>query len=257
MKNILTSATLYGIINIDISKCRSPEHYLVYVEVYMIQLIQYQKQYKKKVLYEATDLEIPGNSISFLMGKNGCGKTTLLKCLAGLEAYEGEILFDGQPLSAVREKCLVIWDDSPCYANLNGLQNLVMLSEGRKSKDEILAAAERYLEYPVLKRKVRSYSYGQKKKLMLALADLLEPEYLIMDEISNGLDVDMMDELAEHLLEMKAHSTILLTGHQFSFYEKVAEHIFLKRKQKVVYIAPEIRAARSLEELYHDKTIKN
>lgn len=223
----------------------------------MIQLVKFQKNYGKQILYVPTDLEIPGNSISFLMGKNGCGKTTLLKCLAGLEAYEGEILFDEKPLSAVREKCLVIWDDSPCYPNMNGLQNLLILCEGRKSKDEILAAAEHYLEYTVLKRKVRSYSYGQKKKLMLALADLLEPEYLIMDEISNGLDVDMMDELAEHLLEMKETRTILLTGHQFSFYEKIAEHIFLKKEKEVFHITPEIRASRSLEELYHDKTIEN
>ncbi len=223
----------------------------------MINLVQYQKSYGKKVLYVPTDLTIPSNSVSFLMGKNGCGKTTLLKCLAGLEAYEGEILFDGKPLSAVREKCLIIWDDSPCFTNLNGLQNLHLLCEGRKTKNEIRNAAECYLEYPVLKQKVRSYSYGQKKKLMLALADLLNPEYLIMDEISNGLDVDMMDELARHLLEMKSHCTILLTGHQFSFYEKVAEHIFLKRNQKVVYIAPEIRAKKNLEEIYHDKTIES
>lgn len=92
---------------------------------------------------------------------------------------------------------------------------------------------------------------------MLALADLLEPAYLVMDEISNGLDVDMMDELAKHLLEMKTHCTLLLTGHQFSFYEKIAEHVFLKRKEKVTYIAPEMRGERSLEELYHDKTMEN
>lgn len=223
----------------------------------MIELKQFKKCYGKKTLYEPTDLTIPGNAVSFLMGNNGCGKTTLLKCLAGLESYGGQILFDGRPLSEVRDQILVIWDDSPCFSNLNGLQNLELLCEGRKPKKAIAEAGERYLGRDVLKRKVKSYSYGQKKKLMLALADLLEPAYLVMDEISNGLDVDMMDELAEHLLRMKAHCTLLLTGHQFSFYEKIAEHIFLKRKQKVTYVAPEMRADRSLEDLYHDKTMEN
>ncbi|MBQ7132590.1 MAG: ABC transporter ATP-binding protein [Oscillospiraceae bacterium] len=223
----------------------------------MIELIQYQKQYGKKVIYHPIDLVIPEHSISFLMGKNGCGKTTLLKCIAGLESYRGEILFNGKPLSTVREECFVVWDDSPCYPNLTGLQNLYVLCEKRSSKAKIQQVAEKYLEYAVLKRKVKSYSYGQRKKLMLALVDLLEPTYLVMDEISNGLDIDMMDELANHLMELKSRCTILLTGHQFSFYEKIAEHIFLKKSETVVYISPEKRATKSLEELYHDKTIES
>ena len=87
---------------------------------------------------------------------------------------------------------------------------------------------------------------------MLALADLLKPSYLIMDEISNGLDIDMMDDLAKHLNEIKRNSTIILTGHQFSFYEKIAEHIFIKKSANVTYVSPEQRYSRSLEELYHD-----
>ncbi|MBE6847164.1 MAG: ATP-binding cassette domain-containing protein [Oscillospiraceae bacterium] len=176
----------------------------------MIELKQFEKHYGKKTLYETTNLTIPHNAISFLMGKNGCGKTTLLKCIAGLESYEGEILFDGKPLPEVRDQLLVIWDDSPCFSNLNGLQNLELLCEGRKPKKAITEAGERYLGLDVLRRKVKTYSYGQKKKLMLALADLLEPAYLVMDEISNGLDVDMMDELAEHLLKGNPISLVVV-----------------------------------------------
>ena len=220
----------------------------------MIELIHFEKNYRQKTLYQDTNVVFPGNSVSFLMGKNGCGKTTLLKCLAGLEAYRGEILFDGKRLSSVREQCFVVWDDSPCYANLSGLQNLYVFSEGRCSRQQIRTTAERYLEYPVLKRKFRSYSYGQKKKLMLALADLLCPAYFIMDEISNGLDVDMMDELAAHLRQLKQKTTILLTGHQFSFYEKVAEHIFVKKARSIIGIPQYETEHKSLEEIYHDAT---
>lgn len=220
----------------------------------MIELVDFQKQYKNTAIYESTNTVFPGNSISFLMGKNGCGKTTLLKCIGMLESYRGDILFDKKPLSEVRDQCLIIWDDSPCYQNLSGMQNLDLLSEGKFSRKEIRQAAEHYLEYPVLNRKVKTYSYGQRKKLMLALADLLKPAYLIMDEISNGLDVDMMDDLAEHLNEMKKNCTIILTGHQFAFYEKVAEHIFVKRKTVMTEISPEERAANSLEDIYHAQT---
>ena len=222
----------------------------------MIELKQFQKKYKNNILYSPTDLVFPEHAISFLMGSNGCGKTTLLKCIAGLEDYKGEILFHNQPLRAVRSRCLVIWDDTPCFPNLTGIQNIRILSE-IKGRPEILRAAAKYLDFAILKRKVKSYSYGQKKKLMLAVADLLQPDYLIMDEISNGLDIDMMDELAAHLNEMKAHTTIILTGHQFSFYEKVAEHIFIKRNDRVLHVSPEMRSSRTLEDIYHDQTIES
>lgn len=222
----------------------------------MIELKQFQKKYKNNVLYSPTNLVFPKHSISFIMGSNGCGKTTLLKCIAGLETYKGSILFNNQPLDEVRSQCFVIWDDTPCFSNLTGFQNIKILSELKKNS-EIINIAQKYLDYSVLKQKVKSYSYGQKKKLMLAVADLLKPNYLIMDEISNGLDVDMMDELAAHLNKMKTHSTILLTGHQFSFYEKVAEHIFIKRNDNLIYISPDMRSSRTLEDIYHDQTIEN
>ncbi len=218
----------------------------------MIELVNFEKKYGKKCLYTSTSLSFPSGSISFLMGKNGCGKTSLLKCIAGLEKYQGDILFDGEKLSKVRNQCLVIWDDSPAFGNLTGLQNLKIMTESRCTASEIRSISEKYLNHDIIKRKVKTYSYGQKKKLMLALADLLKPSYLIMDEISNGLDIDMMDDLAKHLNEIKRNSTIILTGHQFSFYEKIAEHIFIKKSANVTYVSPEQRYSRSLEELYHD-----
>lgn len=217
----------------------------------MIELINFSKKYGKKELYKKQNLVFPNNSISFLMGKNGCGKTTLLKCIAGLEDYKGDILFDKRSLDNVREKCFVIWDDTPFFNNLSGLKNLFLLSEQRKSKKEIIMIAEKYIERHTLNRKVKTYSYGQRKKLSLAFCEILSPEYIIMDEISNGLDIDMMDELAQYFDELKKNTTILLTGHQFSFYEKIAEHIFFKKDKEVEYIPPEARNGRRLEEIYH------
>lgn len=217
----------------------------------MIELVNFKKQYSDKALYTNTNSIFPDNSISFLMGSNGCGKTTLLKCIAGLEHYEGEIKFDSKPLNEVRKDCFVIWDDTPFFNNLNGIRNLFIMSESKKTKKEIVSIAEKYIDTKTLHRKVKTYSYGQKKKLALALADILSPEFLIMDEISNGLDIDMMNDLAKHLIALKNNTTILLTGHQFSFYEKIAEHIFLKKNDTIYYISPEERSNRSLEEIYH------
>lgn len=216
----------------------------------MIELKQFHKKYGNNTIYHDCSAVFPSGTVSFLMGKNGCGKTTLFKCMAGLEDYDGEILFDGKPLDAVRDRCCVVWDDSPLYRDLSGMQNLILLAEDKKSRAQIAQLAQVYLKEKVLKRKVKTYSYGQRKKLMLALVDILEPDFLFMDEISNGLDVDMMDALAKHLLAMKAHATVVLTGHQFSFYEKVAELVFIK-KGKALKQAEAAALAQGLEGIYH------
>ena len=70
----------------------------------MIELINFQKKYKKEYLYKSSNCTFPDKSISFLMGHNGCGKTTLIKCIAGLEEYDGQILMNNKKLNEVKNE---------------------------------------------------------------------------------------------------------------------------------------------------------
>jgi ABC-2 type transport system ATP-binding protein len=200
----------------------------------MITISNLRKSYKKKEVIKSSSFEISQNTISFLMGENGAGKTTLLKCLMAMEHFEGEILFDGKSIEDIRANCIVLWDDCPFYNNLSGFHNLLIFSEGKLAREKIKEVASVHLDSELLRRKVATYSYGQRKILALVLVEILKPEYLFMDEISNGLDYEAMRELKKRLERMAKHMTIFLTGHQFDFYNDVVEELFIFKNKKII-----------------------
>ena len=106
------------------------------------------------------------------MGHNGSGKTTLVKCIMRLESYSGQIIFNNSSNNS-----LVVWDDCPFYNNLSWIKNLILFSEGKIDKKNIINLSLKYLDNDLLNRKVKLYSYGQKKKLALALVEILKPKY--------------------------------------------------------------------------------
>lgn len=101
----------------------------------------------------------------------------------------------------------------------------MLFSEGKIKRNDVFDIASQYIDCNLLKRHVKTYSYGQKNKLSLILLEILKPRFILMDEISNGLDVETMGTLANKINEFKINSTIILTGHQFSFYQHLAENI--------------------------------
>ncbi len=198
----------------------------------MIEIKDFQKKYNNRLIVKVTDnIVFRDNAISFIMGPNGAGKTTLIKCIFGLESFEGTISVDSVDNPAGIPNGIAIWDDCPFYTNLSGKKNLLIFGENKKQKNEVLETAGKYLSSDVLNRRVKSYSYGQKKKLALALVDILEPKYLFMDEISNGLDYESVRSLKKHLRRLSEQMTIVLTGHQFAFYQDLYDDLFLIKKQ--------------------------
>ena len=103
----------------------------------------------------------------------------------------------------------------------------------------------------MLRNKVKTYSYGQKKKLALALVEILQPKYLFMDEISNGLDFDMMKELKDDIKRWAETMTIFLTGHQFSFYNELVDSLFAFKDKQIVLLEENFSSCgKTLEEIY-------
>lgn len=217
----------------------------------MIQATQLFKKYKNKVIFRNVNLNFKDNTISFLMGPNGVGKTTFIKCLMELENYSGTITYNNLKLTESKQKCMVIWDDCPFYSNLSGIKNLYLFSEDIISKKEIFTIALKYLNEDVLKNKVGTYSYGQKKKLALALVDIIKPEFLFMDEISNGLDYETIRNLKKKIKEWSKDMTILLTGHQFDFYNDIIECLYVFKNDTIELIDSDfVNNGKKLEEIY-------
>jgi len=144
-----------------------------------------------------------------------------------IEEHYGEVRFDGKKIDEVRDNCVVLFDDCPFYNKMSGIQNLLLFSEGMKSKDEIRAIGEKYLDYDLLLSKVCHYSNGQRKKLGIALIECLEPKYIFLDEISNGLDYVSLKQLRSRINEWAGNATIVMTGHQFDFYNNLVDELYI------------------------------
>lgn len=217
----------------------------------MISITNLKVRYKTNVIYDKMSVEIPQNGISFLMGKNGAGKTTLIKCILNHMFYEGNIYVNGHPYQNDKKDVFVLFDDSALYKNLSGLSNIILLT-GLKN-EEIYEYSDPFLNRKLLEKKTKTYSYGERKKLFLIIADIIRPKILIMDEVSNGLDYETMLLLKTKILEWSNKSTVLLTGHQFEFYSNIVDRVYVIKDKSIQCVKKEDNC--TLEEIY-EKTIK-
>ena len=161
-----------------------------------------------------------GGCIYGLSGKNGCGKTMLMRTMAGLiyptsgvVKINGKIL--GKDISFPPSMGLLI--ENPAFLRgYTGLENLEILAkvQGGVPKDEIRATLEQVGLDPDDRRKYYKYSLGMRQRLGIAQAIMEDPKLLILDEPFNGLDKHGVGEIRKLLLELKEEGkTILLASH--------------------------------------------
>lgn len=223
----------------------------------MINCTNIKKSYGKKTIIEDTNVQFESNKISFIMGANGTGKTTFIKCVAGLEDFNGNVFFDEKDIDSIRSDFLVIWDDCPFYINLSGYDNLFLLSNSLFKKNDIWEAAKLFMSEEKLNSKVKNYSYGEKKRLSLALVHLNKPKYLIMDEVTNGLDYDTISLLKKIIPKWAESMTMILTGHNLAFYNEIIDDLYLIENNRIFMFKTEFNKNDiNLEEIYENELHK-
>lgn len=155
-----------------------------------------------------------------LIGRNGSGKTMLMKCICGfIKPTGGEITVDGKRVGKDVDfpKNMGIIIDTPGFIPYySGYKNLKLLAglNNKISKQEIKKSMEQVGLDPDLKRHVKKYSLGMRQRLGLAQAIMENPKILILDEPFNGLDKDGVADMRKYLLELKERGkTILIASH--------------------------------------------
>lgn len=208
----------------------------------MIKIENLTKTYGNHMIFEQVNLLLEDNEIYFLLGQNGSGKTTFIKCLLNLEKYQGNIKYSQNS----PQNIFAIYDDIPLYENLNGYDN-IRLFAGTNFYHKQKVDAFQGLSPLLLSKKVKYYSLGEKKKLLIIAALLTKPQYLILDEIANGLDVDSLQWLSKQLNTQKKECLILVTGHYLEFYEKLLDEIIIIHKRNIYKMK---QGGNNLHELY-------
>lgn len=203
-------------------------------EKYIIETHMLTKQYSSQKSVSNLNIHVKKGRIYGLLGRNGAGKTTTMKMLVGLTApTSGEIKIFGQNMPGNERKilprigCLI---ESPgFYPNLTGTENLKIFAglRGVPRRDAVKSALN-VVGLPYNDKKIFSqYSLGMKQRLAIALAIMHDPELLILDEPTNGLDPIGIAEVREFIrnLCLERGKTILISSHILSEISLLADDI--------------------------------
>ena len=163
----------------------------------------------------------PRGEISAIVGTNGSGKSTLLRCILGAEAHSGEVTLDGDAVDPSRARLAYVEDEPRFLEGLTGSQNRRAFF-GRRPFD-----ATTLVDEALLARPFRSYSHGERMRFALDTMLQVEPDLLLMDEPTTGLDDHSRLRLAERLREVRDRTVVLVVDHRRDFIDLVADRIHL------------------------------
>lgn len=187
---------------------------------------------EKKIL-DNVNVSIAENSILTLVGPSGGGKTTLLRCLAGLEtADSGEVWMNDSVLkfSEIAGDIGFVFQDFNLFPHFTVLENITLAPKMTKKKDkkQIDEEALKLLEKFGLKEQVNQYpsqlSGGQKQRVAIVRALIMSPKLLCYDEPTSALDPLLVDSIAETITELKEEGmTQVVVTHDLSFAKKISD----------------------------------
>ena len=186
----------------------------------IIQVENLSKSFGKTTVLNNINVSFSKGQIYGIVGRNGSGKTLLMKCLCGfLKPTEGTVTVSGKVVGKdveIPEDIGVIIETPGFVTNYSGYKNLKLLASvrGRISREDIEKAMELVNLDPKSRKHVGKYSLGMRQRLGIAQAIMENPKILVLDEPMNGLDNDGVKHIRNVLLEMKNQgTTILLASH--------------------------------------------
>lgn len=185
------------------------------------------KKFDDKIIVDSLTLNVKQGETIGIVGRNGSGKTVLLKMICGLYIpTSGNITINSNKSNAEKLGVLI---DSNFLSDETGFYNLKLLSQlGVKIKeDKIYEMLNLVGLDPYNKTKYKNYSTGMKQRLKLANALMYDSEILILDEPFNGLDKDSVNHFRNIILQYKKQKkTILLTSHNYEDIKLLCDKIY-------------------------------
>ncbi|MFR8100336.1 MAG: lantibiotic protection ABC transporter ATP-binding subunit [Ruminococcus bicirculans (ex Wegman et al. 2014)] len=206
---------------------------------YILETRNLTKKIKKENIIKGISLKVPKGETYGLLGPNGAGKSTTMKLLCGLlKPSGGEILFNGKKWSKdTLNKIGVLIENPAIYGNLTAKENMkihaCMLDV---SEDEILRVLKLLKIDKTGKKKVSNFSLGMKQRLGIAIALLGNPDFVILDEPTNGLDPIGIQELRELIKQLNHNGvTVLISSHNLAEVQNMASYVGIIINGKLKY----------------------
>lgn len=196
------------------------------------------KKIKHNIILKDINMELESGHIYGFVGTNGSGKTMLMRILTGLISFtEGEFYVDERSVQFGNEIYYdmgVIIEKPEFFNELTGLENLEMLAKLKNiiSREEMIDSLNKVGLDPYNPKKVKEYSLGMKQRLGIAQAIMENPDILILDEVTNGLDEEGIAMVYEILSQEKEKGKlIIISSHYKQDIESLCDRIFLIKNQ--------------------------
>ncbi len=225
---------------------------------------------------DGVDLEIPRGQLLALVGESGCGKTTLGRAILRLvDSTAGTISFNQQAITRLPRKAMIpfrrdmqiIFQDP--MSSLNPRMTIVstliepMAVHGiGESKEERIEIARKILQRVQLDgdhlwRYPHEFSGGQRQRIGLARALVLDPTFIVCDEVTSALDVSVQAEVLQLLMELRAEKglTLLFITHDISVVEYISDEMAVMHGGKIVERGPTADICRNPQQQYTQKLL--
>jgi ABC-type multidrug transport system ATPase subunit len=225
----------------------------------ILEIKNLRKNYADVLALSSLSLTVEKGQIFGLLGPNGSGKTTTLAILLGaLNATSGSFSWFGNGMKDENRKNIGSLLETPnFYPYLNAVDNLIVVARIKGMTDYMGRIEEVLKRVNLWERKTsrfRTFSLGMKQRLAIASALLNNPDVLVLDEPTNGLDPLGITEMRNLILEIAQEGkTIIIASHILDEIEKVCTHVAILRKGKLLEAGP-LNQIMSQEQLFLVKT---
>lgn len=205
-----------------------------------IELRGVSKVIKNNVVLDNINMKFENNKIYGLKGRNGSGKSMLLKMISGLiYPTEGSVIINGKELHKEIESpgnLGIVIENAGLYPDLTGFDNLKYLAsiKGNTSNDDIRKAIERVGLDPHDKKIIKKYSLGMKQKIVIVQAIMEKPDFLLLDEPTNALDEKGIELLRQIVKEEFARGAlVLIASHNEEDLKLLCDKVIVMSEGKI------------------------
>ena len=208
------------------------------------------KNYGNLEVLKGINLDIHKGEVVVIIGASGCGKSSFLRCMNGLEDIQGgEIILDDEikfselkeDMTKIRQKIGMVFQSYELFPHLTILDNILLapLKVQKRNKEEVKKQALKLLERVNLLDKQNSYprqlSGGQKQRVAIVRALCMNPEIMLFDEVTAALDPEMVREVLDVMLELaKDGMTMVIVTHEMQFARAVADRVIFMDKGCII-----------------------
>lgn len=210
---------------------------------YAAKVTDLHKSFGRIEVLHGIDLELKRGTITGLVGRNGSGKTVMMKCLCGLVPYtSGTVEINGKIIGKdveIPDGIGVIIETPGFLGEYSGYRNLKFLADisGKADKTRVRSALNMVGLDPDSRKHVARYSLGMRQRLGLAQAIMEDPDILILDEPMNGLDNDGVADMRGYLSDLRSQGkTILLASHSHEDIDVLCDTVYEMDKGRLTKI---------------------